>query len=191
MRIKLIFNFEKSKIYDSQVSRVKCMFCCLQRQGCFEPDDMDASGFGPPIPTILTFGGQRDVNLTPQQSLTNIPQLQQLPQQTQQQSQHQHQHHHQQQQQQQPSQPQPQPLPPPPVPVSATGGTHVNSYGPVSQSTNANNIINTNKEPYSVINPKILTGSLHRPSYPHIETAHGGWPIGFESAISGKLTRFS
>uniref|UniRef100_T1KYU7 Uncharacterized protein n=1 Tax=Tetranychus urticae TaxID=32264 RepID=T1KYU7_TETUR len=122
------------------------MFCCLQRQGCFEPDEMDASGFGPPIPTILTFGGQRD----------------------------------------------PQPLPPPPVPVSATsGGTYGNSYGggPVSQS-NANNI-NTNKEPYSVINPKILTGSIHRPSYPHIETAHGGWPIGFESAISGKSNLMS
>ncbi|XP_015791893.1 stomatin-4 isoform X2 [Tetranychus urticae] len=170
------------------------MFCCLQRQGCFEPDEMDASGFGPPIPTILTFGGQRDVNLTPQQSLTNIPQSQQLPQHTQQsqhhQHQQQHQHHHQQQQQHQQSQPhhQPQPLPPPPVPVSATsGGTYGNSYGggPVSQS-NANNI-NTNKEPYSVINPKILTGSIHRPSYPHIETAHGGWPIGFESAISATV----
>ncbi|XP_053207928.1 mechanosensory protein 2-like [Panonychus citri] len=174
------------------------MFCCLQKQGgCFEPDDMDASGFGPPIPTILTFGGQRDVNLTPQQSLSSTLPHHQHQHHQQQQQQHQQQHQLQHQQQATP----PLPIPPPPIPASLTGANnaYINSYvpggggNPVNQhssvNTNTNNIINTSngKEPYSVINPKILTGSIHRPSQPQIEHIHGGWPIGFESAISATV----
>ena len=45
------------------------------------------------------------------------------------------------------------------------------------------------KDQYSIINPKsYLSGT--RDSQPVVESSHGGWPIGFESAISGKVFFF-
>ncbi|RWS22232.1 hypothetical protein B4U80_01031 [Leptotrombidium deliense] len=56
---------------------------------------------------------------------------------------------------------------------------------PVTPSTTA-------KDPYAVINPKVLAAGSSRPREPStVIQNNGGWPIGFESAISGKYSLFT
>jgi len=47
----------------------------------------------------------------------------------------------------------------------------------------------SSKDQYAIINPKSFFPAA-RDSQPVVESSHGGWPIGFESAISGNAFNF-